>query len=203
MFSYRACFLALVPLELEIRSLSSNAFVLRCLSLGSYVAAFCGVTCCQTYDSAIFVVTQKAWFWGDYLEEPPFEISGSRVVDYAEGYPIDPVRHRMHLRDHFGSPAAYLLLHDRALTNKFDQEESPWRQAFHEQVYEVVAISKGHYFNFEQPDPCNWDTRPLDHQVTRLQSDAYDFVSVLYVEFIDGIAYRRWLGRIFQEVSKC
>ncbi|RSL57576.1 hypothetical protein CEP54_008218 [Fusarium duplospermum] len=64
--------------------------------------------------------------------------------------------------------------------NVENQDSFTARQTHKEQPFQVVAISKGRAFPKSGED--------------------YDFINVLWVEWVDGIAYRKGLGRIFQHV---
>ena len=90
------------------------------------------------------------------------------------------------LRDTNGKWAGVLLLQ-----NKSDQEEFKTEEGDGVKV-EVVAISRGYTPNSE------WQHAPAEmgHEERPKEAEMYDFFNVLWIEWKDGVAYRRAHGRV-------
>lgn len=164
--------------------------------------------------------TQKGLFWREPSENVLLGEPDARILEWEHNYPPtsprkftdDPIP--IYLKDQNGLFAGYLTLHAAPNSSTIDaeDEESEPTEAMYtrgsclldrrqlksrarnvknydsittrptrkEEAFQVVAISKGHAFS-------------------NLGED-YDFVNILWVEWVDGIAYRKGLGRIFQHV---
>ncbi|KAH7234554.1 heterokaryon incompatibility protein-domain-containing protein [Fusarium solani] len=164
--------------------------------------------------------TQKGLFWREPSENVLLGEPDARILEWEHNYPPtsprkftdDPIP--IYLKDQNGLFAGYLTLHAAPNSSTIDaeDEESEPTEAMYtrgsclldrrqlksrarnvknydsittrptrkEEAFQVVAISKGHAFS-------------------NLGKD-YDFVNILWVEWVDGIAYRKGLGRIFQHV---
>ncbi|EEU37365.1 uncharacterized protein NECHADRAFT_86295 [Fusarium vanettenii 77-13-4] len=164
--------------------------------------------------------TQKGLFWRESSKNVLQGKPDARILEWEHHYPStslekftdDPIP--LYLKDQNGLFAGYLTLHattSSSIMDAEDEEGEPTevecthesrlrghrqlnssaanvkkhdsvttRQSRKEEAFQVVAISKGHAFS-------------------RLGED-YDFVNILWVEWSDGIAYRKGLGRIFQHV---
>jgi hypothetical protein len=122
--------------------------------------------------------TQKARFWSESVleREELFNILGhTKHVSAWFELQFMPVP----LRDHTGADAGFLKLHNRSHLCTQGAQGS----------YELVAISQGYAFGPTgrgKPSPT-----PME---------PYDFYNVLWVEWIDGIAFGKGLGRVFKDV---
>jgi hypothetical protein len=120
--------------------------------------------------------TQKARFCSGPVvpQEPYLWMSGAT----CEWYDFVQIKNlRVPLFDPAGKKAGFLKLHDAA----------PVASARARNVYELVAISQGHSFATEFDRNYSY-TIPSE------------YYNVLWVEWTDGIAYRKGLGRVFKEV---
>lgn len=164
--------------------------------------------------------TQKGLFWREPSGNVLHGEQDARILDWEHNYPgtppekftDDPIP--MYLKDQNGLFAGYLTLHAAtgfSTMDAEDEEGQPTKAQYtygsclpddrqlksrarsvknydsittrptrKEEAFQVVAISKGHAFYEDGED--------------------YDFISVLWVEWADGIAYRKGLGRVFLHV---
>jgi hypothetical protein len=109
------------------------------------------------------------------LQDQSLDVEGDRISDYNGFWPTRPEYMPVPLFDHARKEAEFLKLHAQVLVEA-------------QNSYELVAISRGRpFFTPEYKSP---------RKITK-QSEYYN---VLWVEWIDGITYRRGFGRVFKHI---
>lgn len=96
----------------------------------------------------------------------------------------------VYLRNENGTWAGILLLHSESDKELFKSDSGTGA------IVELVAISRGHISSDERvhaPAEMSHEERPKEGQV-------YEFYNVLWVEWKDGVAYRKAHGRVLRDI---
>jgi hypothetical protein len=135
----------------------------------------------------------------DHLLWPtaPFLSCKAEMAWFYLGEEISRARMSFSIRDLDGSWAGAIRLHEhlpKGSLISYDQKSVP------RQKCELAAISLGHAYNsMEDLDLDEWKMieRP---ESTRIK---YEFYNVLWIEWKEGFAYRKGIGRVVKEIWEC
>ncbi|CZR66242.1 uncharacterized protein PAC_16143 [Phialocephala subalpina] len=102
------------------------------------------------------------------------------------------------LRDHGGAWAGAIQLHEDPLKGSLISYEPA--KVFQERWCELVAISRGHAQNsIEDLDLPEWEMR----ERPKPEHHMYEFYNVLWIEWKEGVAYRKGIGRVMKDIWDC
>lgn len=140
--------------------------------------------------------TQKARFWRSLNNHnaPDWDISGAKLVGRMNEDPPGAVA----LCDRAGNDAGYLRVHNEAQIN--NSIGATVNSPGVDNSYELVVISREFSHGHEAVEefrPTNSMSFLWPKQL--MEWGDHEFYNVLWVEWIDGIAYRKGLGRIYKE----